>query len=36
MLLNYGGVGGFNFEEVFGGGGVNGGFSDFFESLFVC
>jgi len=32
---NYGG-GGFNFEEVFGGGGAaNGGFSDFFESLFA-
>ncbi|MFS2044846.1 DnaJ domain-containing protein, partial [Stenotrophomonas geniculata] len=32
---NYGGAGGFNFEEVFGGGGPNGGFSDFFESLFA-
>jgi curved DNA-binding protein len=32
---NYGGAGGFNFEEVFGGGGANGGFSDFFESLFA-
>ncbi|MEN5428050.1 DnaJ C-terminal domain-containing protein [Stenotrophomonas pennii] len=34
---NYGGGGGFDFEEVFGGGagGANGGFSDFFESLFA-
>jgi len=32
---NYGGAGGFNFEEVFGGGGAGGGFSDFFESLFA-
>jgi len=33
---NYGGGAGFNFEEVFGGGGAaNGGFSDFFESLFA-
>lgn len=33
---NFGGGGGFNFEEVFGGGaGANGGFSDFFESLFA-
>ncbi len=33
---NFGG-GGFNFEDVFGGGGAgaNGGFSDFFESLFA-
>ena len=31
---NFGG-GGFNFEEVFGGGGPGGGFSDFFESLFA-
>jgi curved DNA-binding protein len=29
-----GGVGGFDFEEVFAGGGAGGGFSDFFESLF--
>ena len=32
---NYGGGQGFDFEEVFGGGGANGGFSDFFESLFA-
>lgn len=33
---NYGGGNGFDFEEVFGGGGAaNGGFSDFFESLFA-
>lgn len=32
---NYGGGnGGFDFEEVFAGGGAGGGFSDFFESLF--
>ncbi|WP_202840569.1 DnaJ C-terminal domain-containing protein [Luteimonas saliphila] len=29
-----GGQGGFDFEEVFAGGGAGGGFSDFFESLF--
>ena len=28
------GHGGFDFEEVFAGGGAGGGFSDFFESLF--
>src|SRR5690606_4660052 len=28
------GAGGFDFEEVFAGGGAGGGFSDFFESLF--
>lgn len=29
-----GGPGGFDFEEIFAGGGAGGGFSDFFESLF--
>ena len=32
---NFGGGQGFDFEEVFGGGGAGGGFSDFFESLFA-
>ncbi|HEY0332351.1 MAG TPA: DnaJ C-terminal domain-containing protein [Stenotrophomonas sp.] len=32
---NFGGGGGFDFEEVFGNGGAGGGFSDFFESLFA-
>ncbi len=32
---NFGGGQGFDFEEVFGGGGAQGGFSDFFESLFA-
>ena len=31
----FGGGQGFDFEEVFGGGNANGGFSDFFESLFA-
>ncbi len=32
---NFGGGQGFDFEEVFGGAGAGGGFSDFFESLFA-
>ncbi|WP_305805377.1 DnaJ C-terminal domain-containing protein [Stenotrophomonas sp. YIM B06876] len=32
---DFGGGQGFDFEEVFGGGNGNGGFSDFFESLFA-
>ncbi|MGB3392161.1 MAG: DnaJ C-terminal domain-containing protein [Stenotrophomonas sp.] len=32
---DFGGGQGFDFEEVFGGGGASGGFSDFFESLFA-
>ena len=32
---DFGGGQGFDFEEVFGGGGAGGGFSDFFESLFA-
>ncbi|MGV8960607.1 MAG: DnaJ C-terminal domain-containing protein [Stenotrophomonas sp.] len=32
---DFGGGQGFDFEEVFGGGNANGGFSDFFESLFA-
>lgn len=32
--FGHGGPGGFDFEEVFAGGGAGGGFSDFFEELF--
>lgn len=32
--FGHGGNGGFDFDEVFAGGGAGGGFSDFFESLF--
>lgn len=32
--FHHGGPGGFDFEEVFAGGGAGGGFSDFFEELF--